>query len=364
MDAIAIKTRRDPIKLKWKPIPNLIRLSLKLFFLRIFTLGLYHFWGKADVRRRIWAAIVLHGQPFEYTGTGKELFLGFVAVSFLFIVPLYISFTILLLFKKNNFIVSEIIQNLFILVLLYLFGVAQYRARRYRLTRTRWRGIRWGMSGSSWRFGLVSFLTYLLIPISAGWIIPWRDRVLQNRLVNETRFGTTALKFDPHQINLYSSFAISWFGVIFILLVTGYLLFYFFGPQLTASFGQKVPPQPSTFAAFAVFLFLTYVLIVAANCVYHSKKFNCFIKATSIDQMKLELHATPLSLARLYLGNILLTTLTLGLATPIVQSRIVGYFVTRMSIEGSLDFTRIEQDYSKTERIGEGLAEAFDIDAF
>ena len=38
-------------------------------------------------------------------------------------------------------------------IFFYLFGqFAIYRARRYRLTRTIWRGVRFGMEGSGWSY--------------------------------------------------------------------------------------------------------------------------------------------------------------------------------------------------------------------
>ena len=46
--------------------------------LKVLTLGLYSFWAKTEVRRRIWSATRLNGEPLSYTGTGKELFLGFL----------------------------------------------------------------------------------------------------------------------------------------------------------------------------------------------------------------------------------------------------------------------------------------------
>ena len=77
----------EPVELTWHNIPGLIPLSLKIFVLRILTLGIYYFWGKTEVRRRIWSATHLQHQPLEYTGTGKELFLGFLLVLLLFFIP-------------------------------------------------------------------------------------------------------------------------------------------------------------------------------------------------------------------------------------------------------------------------------------
>ena len=83
-DAIATAPQRvgaEPLALAWKQQSGLIGLSIVNFILRILTLGIYHFWGKTEVRRRIWSAVRLNGEPLEYTGTGKELFIGFLVAT-------------------------------------------------------------------------------------------------------------------------------------------------------------------------------------------------------------------------------------------------------------------------------------------
>src|SRR3712207_2766510 len=53
-------------------------LGLKNGLLNLVTLTLYRFWGKTEVRRRVWDGVQMNGEPFEYTGRGVELFMGFL----------------------------------------------------------------------------------------------------------------------------------------------------------------------------------------------------------------------------------------------------------------------------------------------
>lgn len=57
-------------------------LFIKNLLLTIITLGIYRFWAKTRVRRYLWSHTSLFGDRFEYTGTGKELFLGFLIALF------------------------------------------------------------------------------------------------------------------------------------------------------------------------------------------------------------------------------------------------------------------------------------------
>ena len=62
----------------------------------------------------------------------------------------------------------------------YLFGqFAIYRARRYRLTRTVWRGVRFWMSGSGWIYALQASLWGLLMIAYARSALPWRAAALE-----------------------------------------------------------------------------------------------------------------------------------------------------------------------------------------
>ena len=53
-------------------------LSLKNGLLNLVTLTLWRFWGKTEVRRRVWRGVRLNDEAFEYTGRGVELFVGFL----------------------------------------------------------------------------------------------------------------------------------------------------------------------------------------------------------------------------------------------------------------------------------------------
>jgi len=164
------------------------------------------------------------------SGTGKELFLGFLIVFFLVLLPLYMAFQALplvmtyLLQKTGSPLIAfsafGILYVVLILIAFVLGGIAIYRARRYRLSRTRWRGIRGSMAGSPMRFGWTFFWTMLLVPLTLGWIVPWRNVRLQKQLTDETRLGETPLFFDGSAKPLYRPFAIFWFGALLLIVLS------------------------------------------------------------------------------------------------------------------------------------------------
>jgi len=94
------------------------------------------------------AATSFDGDPLEWTGTGKELFKGFVTVVFLILMPMGIlgSFAQQLTLNKQE-IVGGLLQFVLSVTYFMLLPMGMYRARRYRLSRTLWRGIRGTQTG-------------------------------------------------------------------------------------------------------------------------------------------------------------------------------------------------------------------------
>ena len=112
------------------------------------TLGFYRFWLATDIRRHLWSHTAADGDAMEYTGTGKELLIGFL-VALAILVPIYLVYFFIGLEAERLQAFASIPLVLFF-YLFYQFAI--YRARRYRLTRTIWRGVRFWMTGSGWAY--------------------------------------------------------------------------------------------------------------------------------------------------------------------------------------------------------------------
>lgn len=170
----------------------LFKLILKTGFLTVITLGIYRFWAKARVRRYYWSAVQPGGHGFEYLGTGLEKFIGFlIAVVFL---ALYLGlFQLLLTFASIAFM-SELAINLSFLAALPLIFYAAYRARRYILARTRWRGIRFGAEPAAIGYALRAMGYTVLSIITLGIMVPFQTFRLEKYVTDRTWYGDMKLE--------------------------------------------------------------------------------------------------------------------------------------------------------------------------
>lgn len=165
-------------------------LALKTGLLTVVTAGFYRFWMKTRMRRYYWSAIRPGGLPLEYVGRPTEKMLGFfTAVVFL---AFYIGIVnlILMYFSFSLFQGNAPAYAVSVVGITPLIFFAQYRARRYVLARTRWRGIRFGLepgvAGFVWR----SLLHWGLTLATLGLYWPVKTFYLEKYRADRTHFGT------------------------------------------------------------------------------------------------------------------------------------------------------------------------------
>jgi uncharacterized membrane protein YjgN (DUF898 family) len=362
----------EALNLSWMQPPGMIGLCIKNFLLKIVTLGIYGFWGKTEVRRRIWSSARLNGEPLHYTGTGKELFLGFLIVFGVFFVPVLVAGMVVALWAGPGSRLLAVFQFVVYVVSFFLIGAAIHRAQRYRLSRTNWRGIRGGLDGSSTSYAWTHFWTGLLIILSLGWASPWRSTKLQGLITNGIRFGDRPFRFAATAGPLYKPFAILWTSglVIFALAwVTGTgLVVYLWTNGALAMPRPGQPPDVTQVMMLVAILYGTVLVGFLAYGVisawYRAKMMNHFAAHTTFENARFKGNATGRSLIWLTITNWLMILLTLGLLSPVAQMRSARYLVRRLAIDGSAPLAEIAQRAHDDLKRGEGLAQVFDVDAF
>ena len=172
--------------------PSLFWLSLRLVLATILTLGIYRFWMTTKLRRHYWNAIRVNGDPLEYTGTGLEKLLGFLialVVLALYLGIINLSLAFAGLFSLDDPVQLQITLQLSLLATLPLIYYATYRARRYILARTRWRGIRFGMDQAAWKYTGRAIPLVLLSIVTLGIMYPYQHFKLEKFKIDRTWFG-------------------------------------------------------------------------------------------------------------------------------------------------------------------------------
>lgn len=191
---------------------EIFRLALVTGLLSIVTLGIYRFWAKTRMRQHIWGATRVGQDGFEYTGTGLEKLIGFLIA--LVVLAVYLAVVNLGFFALGLRFVSRptndaeiigqvlfIYANLFATVPLIFF--AQYNSLRYRLARTRFRGIRFGMESAAAGYVWRALLLTLITALSLGLLYPLMSFRLDKYMTDRAWYGDARFEQSGRWTALY-----------------------------------------------------------------------------------------------------------------------------------------------------------------
>lgn len=298
-------------------VASMLGLVLLNAVLNIATLGLYRFWGRTRVRSYLWNHTAVLDDRFEYTGTGGELLRGFMRAMLLLI-----PFGVVVVggyFVSSLFLplLSPVLGGLLYLGTAFIGNAARYSARRYRLSRTRWRGIRGTQVGSPWTYGVQATGTMLLLPLTLGLYLPFRWARLTAFELNHTYFGDRALHFDGVGRDLFRPWVIAW-----LLLL----------PTLGLSW------------------------------IWYQARVQRYLAAhLAFEDLRFAFPVTGGQLLRRSFGDLCLVVFTLGIGAPLIVLRRLRYFARHLQVTGTADFAAIAQGSAPAPATGEGLLDLFDI---
>ncbi|TMJ01427.1 MAG: DUF898 domain-containing protein [Alphaproteobacteria bacterium] len=186
------------------------RLLIRGAVLLLATLGIYRFWLATDVRRFLWSNTEIAGDGLEYIGTARELLLGFL-IAIALLVPINAAFFLAALSRG---VIGQIAGLLALIALALLGQFAVYRARRYRLSRTVYRGIRFHQTGSAWRYALCAIFWWAMIALTLGLAYPWALASLERFKLRNTYYGDLQGHFVGSGWKLFFRGALFWLVIV------------------------------------------------------------------------------------------------------------------------------------------------------
>src|SRR5687767_4101902 len=175
------------------------RLLIRGAVLLIGTLGIYRFWLATDVRRFLWGHTEIAGDHLEYSGTALELFVGFL-IAIAILMPLNLLFFLAAL---DLGLVGRLSGIIAFALLAVLGQFALYRARRYRLSRTVYRGVRFYQTGSAWIYAIRAVLWWTATALTLGLAYPWAQASRGRCILRHTYYGDLRGRFEGSGLSLF-----------------------------------------------------------------------------------------------------------------------------------------------------------------
>jgi uncharacterized membrane protein YjgN (DUF898 family) len=170
--------------------PGVLRLAIVGSLLQFITLGIYRFWFLVHLRRQLWQRASLAGSPFEYTGTPGEIFRGFL-IALIILLPMWVSYAAgtAMAQTAQYRVLAGFLVAFAVIGFAFFTYFAIYRGRRYRISRTLWRGVRFRQTGSGALYALMNFGWWFLVLPTLGLSIPFARAQLERYRINHMWFG-------------------------------------------------------------------------------------------------------------------------------------------------------------------------------
>jgi uncharacterized membrane protein YjgN (DUF898 family) len=318
--------------------------------LTIVTLGIYRFWAKARERRYRWARTQLIGDELEWTGTGGEMFIGFLIAMGVLMGSALIIFGGAALLGDWFMAVGMLAFYVFIF---WAVGFAQFRALRYRLSRTYWRGIRGGSDDNGVSYGWSALGRNFLAGLSAGIAMPWA-------LVENWNQRIRAMSFGPYQLDSYLDTE----GLMkrWLLIYPAYVLF------LVSIFALAPEPdtEPSVGASLSMFLVIIGVALAIGviMAAFWALFFRKAAASFEMGQLTAGFDVSTIDWLKFYAKLVGLTIVTLGFGALMWGYLRWKFVIDRLHLYGEVNLDTLTQSTTAAPRDAEGFADAFDIGAF
>lgn len=287
------------------------------WLLTILTLGFYYPWAKAKQLRYIYNATVLNGDSFSFQGTGKEMFKGFITAVLIFAI-LY-GGLFLFIYLEMPFIGLLV----FYVGLIAVLPLAIHGSYRYRMSRTSWRGIRFGYRGDRKEFTLSFFKWIFFTFITFGIYGSWMAMNMRNYLLSNVRFGDAEFDYDGDG------------GDYFMLNLKGY--------------------------------FLTIFTLGIYGFWWQKDLFAYYVDNLSLqkgdEKINFTSNATGGAFFSLIMVNLLIIIFTLGLGYAWVAMRTIKFVFEHIELDGNLDLNNLlqtEENYK--DATGEDMSDFLNLD--
>jgi uncharacterized membrane protein YjgN (DUF898 family) len=292
-------------------------LAVTNVLLILLTVGVYYFWAKTRMRRYVLGETELEGDRFAYHGTGRELLGGFARGVGLVLVPVLLLSVLPAAYAAPAPVRRSLSTLLWMLGLL-LMPVAMVGARRYRLTRTSWRGIRFSFRGRVRDFVQLFVVGNVLSSVTLGLYYPIYATHRQKFMVSHAWFGSRKFDFDGRGRDLVWPFA----KMLLLFLPTLGLAWFWFS----------------------------------------ARRHRYFTDHTRFGAARFHSTIAGGPLAWLQITNVVALVLTLGLAWPWTAARSLHFTNRNLTLVGDLDLATIRQDARAASATGEALSGLLDAD--
>ncbi len=388
-------------------IHGFVPIALTNTLLNIVTLGFYRFWATTRERKFFWSHTRVIDDTLEWTGTGLELFIGFLLALVLFGAPfLALNFVAQGAILQGQPLIAGIVFLGLYFILFAIVGFAVFRGLRYRLSRTYWHGIHGGSNDNGINYGLTYIWKTIAGALPLGLLVPWSMTSLWKDRWNKMSFGPHKFESEPRWQDLMLRYILCYLLPVVAVVVIA---------VVAAKSSTGSGPSAMTGVLGLLLVLSLYVILPLLVLAFYAAYTREVVGSLSLSTLKFQFNAKTLDWIILFLGNfglqilavvaalilaslfgglaalgaissgmapgqdpslamqgigfgavfltILAFIIPLALVAPFVRYRTWAFLIRHMEIGGEINLSELTQSETDNMKQGEGLLDAIDMGA-
>lgn len=322
------------------------RIWIVNLLLTIVTLGIYSAWAKVRKTRFFWTNTRLDGAAFQYRGRPAAILRGRILVGIL-----AAAYSLAGRISVEAAVVAA-------LVLAVLSPWLFFKAMRFKLTNTTWRGVRFGFDSTVgaayatlapavilWAMFAAEMATlrpgtkatpspyFALVYLAIFALVPWMHARIKAYQHRAATWGTQRFDFDPSTGAFYKlygkTFLVGFLPLAGVMAVVGGVL----ATKLNRGPGAAPPNFAELLPIFAAVYAAMIVAYLVPGAFFSARLQRLVWARTHGGPFQFSSSVTMRGFLRVWLKNGLLTILTLGLYWPWAAVNLARYKLLSMTVE-------------------------------
>ena len=301
--------------------------------LSIVTLGIYSAWAKVRNHQYFYGHTSIAGSSFSYLAKPLTILKGrLIAIAVL-------VFTVIL---SNITLLGAALVYIGIIVALPWVVI---RSLKFQTRMSAWRNVTFGFDGEVKGAVKAYILWYFVAVVSFGLLLPFALYKQTEFVLGNLRFGGSKFTFEPCMGNYVKIF----YMAIGIVIAAGLL-----------NVGIKMVAPVLTFFGALLMLVAYLALFVVINVRIGNLVYSSM--SMENEQITFDSDLEEKSFAIVFVKNLFLMIVTLGLYIPFAKVNLMHYHMSRLQMSSTIsldNFYSVQEE--KVSVLGEELGEAFDL---
>ncbi|MCA1979901.1 MAG: DUF898 domain-containing protein [Thiobacillus sp.] len=316
--------------------------------LTLVTLGIYSAWAKVRTLRWFYGHTLLDGQAFSYLATPLQVLKGRL-----------IALAALVAYYAASYF-APLLAGLLLVAFFIAMPWIVVSSLRFRARMSAYRGLRFDFTGRIGEAAVIYVLLPLLILPTLGLILPYMAYRQVRFIAGNTVYGQTAARYRGTLQPFWGVYLLAFALMLVPVAVIAYGI-----SQLIAMQTAGIPREiagPAAAGSIGLGALLFYLMLPVVGAMIMARTANLFYNATELGPVGFDCRQRARDLIWIYLSNLILIALTLGIFIPWAKVRLARYRAGRLTVSGPQDLGQfVAGQQQGSTATGAEMADLFDL---